>query len=1007
MLEWAWVRVGLGCSPYRERLRRFDVRASRCLLHPNCCCYAFGVMCMHMCMCNCWCNNSTTATSQLCPQRRSPGSRQAGLATRHEMSCWQRALAFVTLALATVHGQAGDYDDYYDGSPQPSPPPYTFAVHLTVVSGPCVVSGQCVHSAQYPSDYGDYERCTLQPARGQPLQVEAFNTEQGYDYLTINGVGYSGSGTDYQGNSIPLSIVPDREITWSSDGGVTRSGWLICQESEQPHRPPWPPHMPPSPPSPPSPPALPPPSPCGGGSHRWFLSAFEGDCNSACINQGMTCILQPAASKNRACIETLASDNGLTCSNVDAGGATFNPSIRSTSASSRSGSCYHTSSAASEAAFCGGQSGGYYRFCPCLPSPLQSPPPPPPPAVPPPPQELSDFSGATIPASHMSTDSKFFGATTASDGRVVFAPGNAECVGIFDPATSDFSCVNISSTISGGGKFQSATTASNGDVVFSPANADCVGIFDPTTNIFTCVDISSTVSDDYKFSGSTTTASNGRVVFAPYNADCVGIFDPTTRAFNCVDISSTISHNGKFVGATTASNELVVFAPTNANCVGIFDPTTRDFSCVDISSIINHNGKFASATTTSNGRAVFAPQNANCVGIFDPATGEFSCDSLPSTTSGNYKFYGAATASNGHVIFAPNDADCVGIVTLRSPPPLPPPPPSAPPPSPLPPPPPSSPPPSPSPRPPPPALPPSPPPMSPSPAPPSPSPPPPPPSLPPPSPQPPLLPGASSQIVKGTQIVIVFSLSGNIADYEGIAGQAKQDEFKAGLRELYVCPSETCFIRLTFTAGADGRRMAEVTASSNANARRRLASSVDVEAALLATGDCGAVCESAAIPKTLSALSASTGARVAAVSAPLVRQDVTAVVILDAPPPMPPPLSPSPPPPPPSPPLKPPETKPTKGGSGSSLSGGAIVAIVCGGVAVFVLLVLLVLLVLGFRRQSTQLGKMQARWHCLRPCAPSAVIGLPGPHARPPHTPSAPQIFGRWSSLSWVRRASR
>ena len=726
MLEWAWVRVGLGCSPYRERLRRFDVRASRCLLHPNCCCYAFGVMCMHMCMCNCWCNNSTTATSQLCPQRRSPGSRQAGLATRHEMSCWQRALAFVTLALATVHGQAGDYDDYYDGSPQPSPPPYTFAVHLTVVSGPCVVSGQCVHSAQYPSDYGDYERCTLQPARG-PLQVEAFNTEQGYDYLTINGVGYSGSGTDYQGNSIPLSIVPDREITWSSDGGVTRSGWLICQESEQPHRPPWPPHMPPSPPSPPSPPALPPPSPCGGGSHRWFLSAFEGDCNSACINQGMTCILQPAASKNRACIETLASDNGLTCSNVDAGGATFNPSIRSTSASSRSGSCYHTSSAASEAAFCGGQSGGYYRFCPCLPSPLQSPPPPPPPAVPPPPQELSDFSGATIPASHMSTDSKFFGATTASDGRVVFAPGNAECVGIFDPATSDFSCVdisstingnykfsgattasdgrvifapyaaecigifdpatsdfscvNISSTISGGGKFQSATTASNGDVVFSPANADCVGIFDPTTNIFTCVDISSTVSDDYKFSGSTTTASNGRVVFAPYNADCVGIFDPTTRAFNCVDISSTISHNGKFVGATTASNELVVFAPTNANCVGIFDPTTRDFSCVDISSIINHNGKFASATTTSNGRAVFAPQNANCVGIFDPATGEFSCDSLPSTTSGNYKFYGAATASNGHVIFAPNDADCVGIVTLRSPPPLPPPPPSAPPPS--------------------------------------------------------------------------------------------------------------------------------------------------------------------------------------------------------------------------------------------------------------------------------------------------------------------------------------
>ena len=103
---------------------------------------------------------------------------------------------------------------------------------------------------------------------------------------------------------------------------------------------------------------------------------------------------------------------------------------------------------------------------------------------------------------------------------------------------------------------------------------------------------------------------------------------------------------------------------------------------------------------------------------------------------------------------------------------------------------------------------------------------------------------------------------------------------------------------------------------------------------------------------------------------------------------MPPPPPPLPPPPPPSPPLKPLETKPTEGGSDSSLSGGAIAAIVCGGVAVFVLLVLLVLLVLGFRRQSTQLGKMQARWHRLRPCATlslsSALIGLPGPHALPP-----------------------
>ena len=92
------------------------------------------------------------------------------------------------------------------------------------MSGPCVVSGQCVHSHNYPGSYADDEHCTLQPVHGQPLRVQAFNTEEDYDFLTINGVRYSGSGgTDEDGNSIPEDIVPDREITWSSDGSAVRS----------------------------------------------------------------------------------------------------------------------------------------------------------------------------------------------------------------------------------------------------------------------------------------------------------------------------------------------------------------------------------------------------------------------------------------------------------------------------------------------------------------------------------------------------------------------------------------------------------------------------------------------------------------------------------------------------------------------------------------------------------------------------------------------------------------
>ena len=119
------------------------------------------------------------------------------------------------------------------------------------------------------------------------------------------------------------------------------------------------------------------------------------------------------------------------------------------------------------------------------------------------------------------------------------------------------------------------------------------------------------------------------------------------------------------------------------------------------------------------------------------------------------------------------------------------------------------------------------------------------------------------------------------------------------------------------------------------------------------------------------------------------------------------------PPPPPSPPPEPLGTKLTKptedSGSSSSLSGGAIAALVCGGVAVFVLLVLLVL---RFRRQSVQLGKMQAPRHLLRP-RPSRCP-LPSPRAyctpwltRLASTLPPPRTFGRrWSSLSRIQGAS-
>ena len=75
-----------------------------------------------------------------------------------------------------------------------------------------------------------------------------------------------------------------------------------------------------------------------------------------------------------------------------------------------------------------------------------------------------------------------------------------------------------------------ATTASNGLVVFTPAEANCTGIFNPATNA-RCVSVNASRwgTRDREKRGATT-AGDGLVVFAPHEVReqelCVGIFDP-------------------------------------------------------------------------------------------------------------------------------------------------------------------------------------------------------------------------------------------------------------------------------------------------------------------------------------------------------------------------------------------------------------------------------------------------------------------------------------------------
>eukprot|EP00661_Eupelagonemidae_sp_cell13_P005454 gene5454-4331_t len=47
-------------------------------------------------------------------------------------------------------------------------------------------------SPNFPSDYGNDERCEIAAVREGMLAIDAFNTESGYDELTIDSQAYSG-----------------------------------------------------------------------------------------------------------------------------------------------------------------------------------------------------------------------------------------------------------------------------------------------------------------------------------------------------------------------------------------------------------------------------------------------------------------------------------------------------------------------------------------------------------------------------------------------------------------------------------------------------------------------------------------------------------------------------------------------------------------------------------------------------------------------------------------------
>jgi hypothetical protein len=160
---------------------------------------------------------------------------------------------------------------YPPSLPPPPMPPAPTGQLFVIVTGSsfCHVTANLTCVTDGIGGHGNAESCTITAQSDLLLTSAYFSTESGFDYVTVGGVGYSGTtGPD----GIPM--VAGSTISWASDGSVTAGGFTLCGTAVQGFVPPSPPSNPPLPSPPMSPP---PPSPPWGT--LWAIDSGSAHCS--------------------------------------------------------------------------------------------------------------------------------------------------------------------------------------------------------------------------------------------------------------------------------------------------------------------------------------------------------------------------------------------------------------------------------------------------------------------------------------------------------------------------------------------------------------------------------------------------------------------------------------------------------------------------------------------------------------------------------------------------------
>lgn len=218
-------------------------------------------------------------------------------------------------------------------------------------------------------------------------------------------------------------------------------------------------------------------------------------------------------------------------------------------------------------------------------------------------------------AAGMTGSSSYWGGALASDGRVIFCPNNAQNVGTFNPATNSFTtyaCTGTAGvTIPGGSNaYWGGVLVLDGRIVFVPGNATNVGVFNPVTNSFTTYASGGPPGSGAHYGG--VLAPDGRVIFTPSATPNVGTFNPSSGTYTSYPTSSVLASPGyNLIGACLLPNGNVLFASRSSVAIYIFNTKTNIISSTNMIGTSNSTN----ACLLPDGRIVFSPQNDTTLAI--------------------------------------------------------------------------------------------------------------------------------------------------------------------------------------------------------------------------------------------------------------------------------------------------------------------------------------------------------------------------------------------------------